>query len=197
MFKLYGKDEKVELFKVRYKLRFISESDKYAPTIKANVFYEVKRTQQIPYTFSLILPPADGTLIKLDDIGLYPERRNSVYQLIIGFGGSSDILIYPMIPETDYFLRLEKAEYAPNPAVESLRYLGCLTKEDSPIQDPKLEIITVKDYETVAFNIFNPTSVYKKLIVDILVNRCLIEEVPKEEKVNIWRDILDYRLLRW
>lgn len=203
MFRVYGKDERVKLFKPRYVLRFLAEGRKYSYCIDANTFYEVEATQQIPYTVSAIIPGEDYTVIDLDEIGLYPTRPVSVYQIILGIGGSNDVLVYPMIPETDFFLKLEKSEFTPNPSLPQRAFIGYLTKEDSPISDPKIEIITVKDYDDIALMIFNPTSVYKKVILDFTVNRCKIEEITDEKRIeeikkeNNFRDILDYRLQEW
>jgi hypothetical protein len=182
------------LLKVGDCVRFVHEEEKYSPTFKANRFYEIKKTLQVPYDFSLILPEQDRTLIKLQDIGLEPSNPNTMYEILIGFGGSNEIEIYPKIPSTDYHLKLEKAPYEPNPSLEQLRFLGGYSKEVTSIDEPKLLIYIVKDFEEVAFEVFNCGSEYGKLIIHTIVNICHLEETDK--KPTVWKDILHYKMMR-
>ena len=75
-----------DLLKVGDYVKFINEEKKFSPTFMSNRFYKVTKTIQVPYDFSVILPPEDTTLIKLSDQGLYPERPKSLYEILIGFG---------------------------------------------------------------------------------------------------------------
>ena len=183
-----------DLLKVGDVVRFISEDKKYSPTFKSGVFYEIKKTLQVPYDFSVILPPQDTTLIRFSDRGLTPETPKDIYEILIGFGGSENINVYVKIPETDFLLRLEKAPFEPNVLIEDLRYIGHYSKELTSIDEPKLVIYTVKDFEEVAFEIFNDGSDYGKIIIHSIVNICHLEET--EEKPTVWKDILHYKLLR-
>jgi len=183
-----------DLLKVNDYVRFVHTESKFSPTFKSNVFYKVTKTVQVPYTISFIIPEGDVTIMKLSDYGLYPQRPHSLYQILIGFGGSDGINVYAKIPETDFILRLEEAQFEPNPLIEQLSFLGCYSKEDSSIDKPKLIVYTVKDFEEIAFVIFNAGSDYGKLIIHTVVNICQLEET--EEKPTVWKDILHYKLLR-
>ena len=189
-----------DLLKVSDYVIFRHTEDKYSQTFKANVYYKVTKTLQVPYTTSFIIPPSDLLIMKLSDIGLYPERPKSLYEILIGFGGSDGIISYVKIPETDYHLRLEKAQFEPNPLMEQLRYLGEYSKEDSSIDEPRLVIYTVKDFEEILFEIYNDGSGYGKIIIHSIVNICELEEVkePEKEKIPVEKvkEILHYKLLR-
>ena len=182
------------LLKVGDIVRFVHEEEKFSPTFKANVFYRVVKTLQVPYDFSLILPEQNGTLINVQDIGLTPTNPNTLYEVLIGFGGSDNIIVYPKIPSTDYLLKLEKAPFEPNPLLDNLRFIGCYGKESTSIDEPKLLIYMVKDFEEVALEVFNAGSDYGKLIIHTIVNICHLEETDK--KPTVWKDILHYKMMR-
>ena len=189
-----------DLLKVNDYVIFRHTEEKYSQTFKANVYYKVRKSLQVPYTLSFIIPSGDTVQMKLSDYGLYPERPKSLYEILIGFGGSDAILNFVKIPETDYHLRLEKAQFEPNPLMEQLRYLGEYSKEDSSIDEPRLVIYTVKDFEEILFEIYNDGSGYGKIIIHSIVNICELEEVKEPEKEKIpaekVKEILHYKLLR-
>ena len=189
-----------DLLKVNDYVIFRHIEEKYSQTFKANVYYKVRKSLQVPYTLSFIIPSGDTVQMKLSDYGLYPERPKSLYEILIGFGGSDAILNFVKIPETDYHLRLEKAQFEPNPLMEQLRYLGEYSKEDSSIDEPRLVIYTVKDFEEILFEIYNDGSGYGKIIIHSIVNICELEEVKEPEKEKIpaekVKEILHYKLMR-
>ena len=182
-------------------VRFLSPEENFSPTFKANVIYQVKSNVQVVFYTAFIIPPGDVSLVKLnndeDALGLYPENPKTLYEVLVGFGGTEDIIIYPMMPSTDYLLYLEKAGMRPNPGLPQLRYLGMYTTSDSPVNNPRLVLYFVKDMDQFALQLYNTnTKEDEKLIVRFVINKCYLEEVREEVKAPV-KDILHYKLLRW
>ncbi len=181
-----------KLLREGYVVKFIGD---FTDSVKSGDTFIVERTVQVNYEISVILPPADTTTLDLSYLGLYPESEKTLYEILVGLKGGKDILIYPQIPVGKYLWRLEKSLMTPNPAVESLRYLGKISVGDSPYNDPRLRIHTIKDLEPMIFRIYNDGSDYEKIVLKFLVNKCRIERTTYSEK--IMREILHFDLLRW
>ena len=168
-----------------------------------DIFY-IDKTQQIVYEQNIILPSNDYTQLDLSSetttsLGLYPENVNTLYEILIGFKGGKDMLIYPQIPAGKFFARLEKPELFPNFTTPTLRYLGFYDVETTPYDEPKLRVHTVKDLEPLIFIIYNDGSDYEKLVMKFIVNKCKMVRISTEEAPTIskYREIEHYESLRW
>ena len=169
----------------------------FTDEIREGDTFKIERTQQIVYEQTFILPSSDYTQVDLNDIGLYPTNVHTLYEILVGFKGGKDILIYPQVPAGKYFARLEESQLFPNPGNPLLRYIGFVDVETSPVDEPKLRIHTVKDLEPIIFILYNDGSDYEKLVMKFMVNRCRlvrVEEIPPEERM---REIQHYEYLRW
>ena len=181
-----------EMLKENDTVKFIGD---FTDSIKSGDTFIVERTAQVNYEISIILPPTDTTTIDLTEVGLYPESEKTLYEILVGLKGGKDILIYPQIPAGKYVWRLEKSLMTPNPSRENLRYLGEISVDDSPYNDPRLRIHTIKDLEPLLFVLYNDGSDYEKLVMKFFVNKCKIEKI--EGIAEVTRKILHFDLLRW
>lgn len=200
MIKLFTKTP--DLLLPRQYVKFVGED--FTDEVKEGEMFKITRTQQITFDYSVILPPGDFTTLDLSSegttsLGLYPTNPKTLYEILVGLKGGKDMLLYIQIPAGKYFARLEKAELYPNPAVPQLRYISPITVEDTPYNEPKLRIHTIKDIEPIVFQIYNDGPDYEKLVFHFLINRCFMERLTPEEitKVEKYREIQHYEYLRW
>jgi len=200
MLKLFT--ETPELLLPRQHVKFTGED--FTDYIRKNDMFRIERTQQIVYEQSLIIPASDYTQLDLSSetttsLGLYPTNIDTLYEILVGLKGGEDILIYPQIPAGKYFARLEKPELFPNPASDTLRYIGFIDVETTPYDEPKLRIHTVKDLEPLIFVVYNDGPDYEKLVMKFIVNKCKMVRLSEEEatRVEVYREIQHYEALRW
>ena len=150
----------------------------------AGKYFKIEINQSLRMTKSFIISSGSAYTFTIDDdSGLVPTRDATLYEILVGFKGGT-ILIYPMYPSTDYFWRLEKAEFAPDYTSSTKRYIGFLMPDDSPEYDPRLRFYTVKDIGDVKFTFYNDSSQPEKLVVTFFVNRCkMVELTEPAEKI--------------
>ena len=141
--------------------------------------FKITKTVQVRYELSWILPALHYKDINLsnEDAGqkLYPEASDEVYETLIGFKpGNYFTLIY--FPADQPIYRLGHYTMTPLISSASLKYLGAIKPEDSPINNPTLKIYTFYKLNPFIFRISVDNGVdYEKMTWEICVNKCKIE----------------------
>ena len=87
----------------------------------------------------------------------------------------------------------------PNVASPTLRYLGARKPEDSPYDDKRIFIYSVKDLEPLLLRVFVDNGVgFEKCILGLIVNKCYLKEIaPTAEQLAKALKIQYYSELRW
>jgi len=164
----------------------------------ADKFFQVTRTQQIVHSRTFILAPRQDHDFDFSDedlAGLYPDIKDTLYEILIGVKSSAgSALLYPRTPINEWYITLEKGGWIPDTAVDRKRYIGPYSEEVSPPEKPQIRYHTVKDMDSCGLKLYNdlPTGIDNKIVLDMVINRCRIEEVSRPE---VYRDILWYDLL--
>ena len=200
MLKLFEKTPSLLLPGHVVKFETAKPGDNFSPNIKDGEYYRVVNTVQVPYKIAVILPGTDATELDMSNeastsINLYPTSTRTLYEILLGFEGDNTMYIYPEIPAGKYLLRLEESTMHPPTDLTTLteKYtLGAITPQDSPVDEPKLRIHTVKDMEPLYFRILNADLDYKKMPIYFLVNKCKIERLTPEEA----KAVETYRLIQ-
>lgn len=169
-------------------------------------YFKVERVQELHHDKWRIISAGGYHDLDLSDEdygGLEPESVESLFEILVGWK-PPQILCYPRIPTTDYFLTLEMTGWIPDTTSSQLRYLGAYTGYQTPYDTPRLRIHTVKDMEPIALRLYADSPENEKCIIGFLVNRCEIreikyEEMTEKEKERV-REIMHYSLTgkgRW
>lgn len=143
--------------------------------------FKITKTVQVRYELSWILPALHYKDINLsnEDSGqkLYPEAKDEFYETLIGFKpGNYLTLIY--FPADLPIYRLGYYTMKPLISSASLKYLGAIKPEDSPVNNPTLKIYTFYRLDPFIFRISVDNGVdYEKMTWEICVNKCKIERV--------------------
>jgi len=171
------------------------------PHVKGKTF-QVEKTNQVPYDLSYIIPANDYRDVDLSNSAggenIYPENTKTLYQILLGFK-PGNYMVHFYIPAGEYVHRLEQAGMVPNVASATLRYLGARKPEDSPYEDKRIFIYTVKDLEPVILRVFVDNGVdFEKCTLSLLVNKCYLKEItPTSEQLAKALKIDYYSSLRW
>lgn len=161
------------------------ESDRF-PERFSNKYFRVKRRQEIPYDRTWILDERSGSNPSVDidfsddNIALYPENPKTLYEIVIGVKSETgSAVLYPLASINETFLSLEKSGFTPVENNPSKRYIG-ITEGDTPEGRETLRYHTVEDMNSVGLRVFNDSAIDNKIVLSFSVNRCLLEEVKKE-----------------
>jgi len=181
--------------------RFTDQWPETLPHVKGKTF-QVERTNQVPYDLSYIIPTNDYRDVDLSNAtggeNIYPENTRTLYQIILGFK-PGNYLVHFYIPAGEYVHRLEQAGMVPNVASATLRYLGACKPEDSPYDDKRIFIYTVKDLEPLILRLFVDNGAdFDKCVLGLVVNKCYLKEIaPTAEQLSRALKIDYYTELRW
>jgi hypothetical protein len=155
---------------------------------------KVLMAQQIPRYKSYIV--SAGRYVDVDlstGSGFYPDSPSSLFEILFGMksGSPPNVILYPRLPSTEYFMKLEESGQVPpdNPATDDdLRLIGGLTEDDINMEKPRLRIYTLKrDYmDRIVLRIYNNSADVTKVILRGTVNRIkLSKPVSEDEKKEI------------
>jgi len=168
--------------------------------------FQLEVVQQIPRYVHRIIESGATMDIKLEDEGYYPTSPRTLYEILFGFKGEN-IILYPMLPGTDYYLKLEESGFIPVPTDDNKRYLGGYTEEDMPYKQPMLrEYVLKKDFmETIVYRLYNDSPEDEHFVLRGIVNRCKLgREVVGKEKEDIlkrrpplFREIPHWTVIKW
>ena len=182
-------------------VRFTDQWPLTLPHVKGKTF-QVEKTNQVPYDLSYIIPANDYRDVDLSNAAggenIYPENTKTLYQILLGFK-LGNFLVHFYIPAGEYVHRLEQAGMVPNVASATLRYLGARKPEDSPYDDKRIFIYTVKDLEPLLARVFVDNGVdFEKCILGLVVNKCYLKEItPTAEQLAKALVIKYYTEIRW
>ncbi len=176
---------------------------------KANKYFRIKQTQQLPYDVSRIVATGNGGIqdisfeapnnggVNNSYISLLPVNTKTLYEILVGFKGTP--MIYPRYANR-YQLQLEESQVLPTPTdTEYLAWLGYFDANQSPYYAPKVRVYTVKDQEPPHWYLFNPYQDDEKVIIKNIVNKCLLEPLPEptETEKRVAREVTYYTKYIW
>lgn len=177
------------LLEPKHVVHFVGSHPEYWQERVAGKYFRIKITQQIPYDRAFIMSPElehnvdiseDNT--RIGDFGLYPDNTMTLYEILVGMKSTSgSVLLYPRAPPNEWFLTLEESQFVPTPASNDYRYIGPYTEEVTPADRPQVRLHTIKEEESIGFRLYNDAPIDNKIVLVMLVNRCLMEHVKKEE----------------
>ena len=112
---------------------------------------------------------------------LYPNEPMVLNQIIVGFRGEDDTIVHVMCPSGKYLQALQDIQMYPSTMDPFKVEIGAISPKDSPIDNPKLTLEAVKDYESIVLRVVNLSADYRKLNIWFRVRSCKFEKVPEEE----------------
>lgn len=109
---------------------------------------------------------------------LYPDNTDNLYEILIGLRPGHYYII-PYFPADQPIYRLDYPTMAPLVSDAALKYLGIIRPEDSPIGNPTFKLYLVYKLKPVLLRLVVDDGVdYEKITLELLINRCLMEEKP-------------------
>lgn len=190
-----------KLLQENYFVRFTNQWPDTLPHIKAK-FFQVDKTNQVPYDLSYIIPANDFRDVDLSNNAggenIYPENTKTLYEVALGFK-AGNYLVHFYIPAGEFVSRLEQAGMVPNVAAAGLRYLGARKPSDSPYDSKRIFMYFVKDLEPLILRVFVDNGVgFEKCVLGLTVNKCYLKQVtPTSEQMRLAKRIDYYTELRW
>ena len=154
-------------------------------------YFRIDRVQEIGFDRHFIV--GTGSYYDFDTFdetvgGLEPYRRfNTLYEVLMGWKPPQG-LIYPRIPTTDWFQKLEWPDWVPTPTDVTKRYLGTFHGRDSPYDEPKFRMHLVYGMEPPTLRIYADSPEDEKVVLRQIINRCKLLEVSYEELTPQERD---------
>jgi len=190
-----------KLLQEGYFVRFTDQWPLTLPHVKGK-FFQVERTNQVPYDITRIIPGGNYCDVDLSNAtggeNIYPENTKTLYETILGFK-PGNYLVHFYIPAGEYMHRLEQAGMVPNVASATLRYLGARKPEDSPYDDKRIFMYSVKDLEPLILRLLVDNGVaWEKMVLGLVVNKCYLKQItPTAEQLARAKKIDYYTEMRW
>jgi len=190
-----------KLLQEGYYVRFTDQWPLTLPHVKGKTF-QVEKTNQVPYDITRVIPGGNYTDVDLSNAtggeNIYPENTKTLYETILGFK-PGNYLVHFYIPAGEYVHRLEQAGMVPNVASATLRYLGARKPEDSPYDDKRIFMYSVKDLEPLILRLLVDNGVlWEKMVLGLVVNKCYLKQItPTAEQLARAKKIDYYTELRW
>ncbi len=190
-----------KLLQEGYYVRFTEQWPSTLPAVKGK-FFQIEKTNQVPYDITRIIPGGNYCDVDMSNSAggenIYPENTKTLYQTILGFK-PGNYLVYLYIPAGEFVNRLEQAGMVPNVASATLRYLGALKPVDSPYDDKRIFMYSVKDLEPLILRLFVDNGVaFEKIVLGLVVNKCYLKQItPTAEQLARALKIDYYTELRW
>ncbi len=167
--------------------------------------FQVDTTNQVPYNLRYIIPTGDYRDVDLSNGSgtfqedLYPIRSQSLFEVSMGMNPGAYVIHF-YIPATRHIHSLEFAGMVPDVTSATLVYLGARRPQDSPTEDPRIKFYLVKDLAPLILRVYAlPGTDYEKAILDLVVNKCDLAEVPEptEDQLRKAKVIRYYDELRY
>lgn len=192
-----------KLLQEGYLVRFTNEWPETLPIKLRNKCFQIQRTNPVHYDLSYIIPTNDFRDVDISNAAggenLYPEGLSTLYETALGFK-PGNYLVHFYIPAGEAVSRLEQANMIPNVTSATLRYLGAKKPSDSPYEDKRIFIYSVKDLEPIILRVFVDSGIaFEKCVLGLEVNKCRLVEVtdPTKEQLTKAKKLLYYSELRW
>ncbi|MDO9580219.1 MAG: hypothetical protein Q7J06_06570 [Bacteroidales bacterium] len=190
-----------KLLQEGYFVRFTDQWPLALPHVKGK-FFQVEKTNQVPYDITRIIPGGNYCDVDMSNAtggeNIYPENTKTLYETILGFK-PGNYLVHFYIPAGEYVHRLEQAGMVPNVASATLRYRGARNPEDSPYDDKRIFMYSVKNLEPLTLRLLVDNGVaFEKMVLGLIVNKCFLKEIaPTAEQLARAKVIRYYPELRW
>jgi hypothetical protein len=161
-------------------------------------FFQVVARNQVPHDLPYTIPANDWRDVDFSDVttipgmqeNLYPAQNNTLYEIQLGFK-KANFLAQFYIPASQALSRLEQTTMvAPDPPTVTvanftspLRYIGQRKWVDSPYDDKKIYIYTIRDMDSLIMRLFVDTGLpvlatdFEKIIVGLIVNKVEMQEI--------------------
>ena len=168
-------------------------------------FFQVVARNEVPYDLPYIIPANDFRDVDFSNVptlpaaqeNLYPIANQTLYEIQLGFK-RANFLAQFYIPASQPLSRLEQTTMiAPDPPTitaanfaSPLRYMGQRKWQDSPYDDKKIYIYTIRDMDHLIMRLFVDTALpviatdYEKIVVGLVVNKLKLQEIPTQFDTN-------------
>ena len=156
-----------------------------------DAIFKVVKADQFDYTKSYIIKQGEqGELDLEDDLSLYPEEFDTLYE--IGVGMIGNVKLFIKLPSDKFYYFLEDQGYLAT--VGPTTEIGGFTEEMIPPTEPKvLREYTIRDMkDSIRYVLVNSSYKDEKAVLKFTVNRVKLMEVVGEEKNNILQNLDDY-----
>lgn len=146
----------------------------------------VLKQQQVKYPLSLTIKEACYKDVNLsnDDAGekLYPDVADNLYEVLVGFK-PGNYFCHVYFPAEYPLYRLDYPDMSPLISSDSLKYLGAIKPEDSPVDNPIFKLYLVFKLKPIILRLYADDGIdYEKMGLEFTINRCLMQEgVPPPE----------------
>jgi len=163
-----------------------------------DALFKVKKADAFNYTKAYIMKQGEsGTISFDDDLKLYPENYDTLYEIGVGMIGNGKLFV--RIPSDRYYHYLESEGVLTS--VDATTEVGGYTEEDIPPVEPKiLREYTIRDMrDTIKYTLVNSSHKDEKIIIKFTVNKVKLEDVSADERALIeqnWDDYVAKGLLR-
>ena len=185
-----------------YFVRFTEKWPDMLPDVKGRIF-RIARVNEVSYDLHYILPTNDYRDIDLSNQAggerIYPENTKTLYEIALGFKPGNYMVTF-FIPAGEFVSRLEQTGMVPNVTSATRKYLSAFKPEDSPYDDKRIFLYTVKDLEPIILRTYVDTGCdFEKCVFGLTVNKCYMEQVkaPTPEQLARAKELLYYSQLRW
>ena len=184
---------------------FVRFTDQWPDTLShvKGKFFQIDRVNQVPHDIVRILPSGDYCDVDMSNSAtgekIYPENTKTLYETLIGFK-LGNYLVHFYIPAGEYMHRLESSGMTPDVTHATRRYLGARKPEDSPYDDRRIFIYSVKNLEPLILRLFVDSGIdYEKCVLGLTVNKCYLKQIamPTPEQLKLAKRIDYYTELRW
>ena len=186
-----------------YYIRFTDAWPDTLPIKVRNKCFQIERTNPVPHDLSYIIPGNDFRDVDISNAAggenLYPEGLSTLYETALGFK-PGNYLVHFYIPAGEAVSRLEQAGMVPDVTHATRRYLGAKKPEDSPYDDKRIFIYSVKDLEPLLIRVFVDTGVdFCKAVLGLVVNKCRLTQIvsPTPEQLRLAKPLRYWSELRW
>lgn len=165
----------------------------WTPEFEKKEFYFIERTESSTYQYKWAAAVSSNTEDGPRNVeDLKPLATNRLCQCI--FGIKTAALIYLNLPPNTRLWGTDKKPIA----TSSLRELGFKDQEDSPFRYPSFstEFFLMKDgsFDFPAFHAFNPTERTLRPVLNILMNKMVIEKVVEPDALlKLKKKLIPYR----
>ena len=160
--------------------------------------YKVTKADAFSYNKAYVIKQGEkGDLDLKDDLSLYPEEYDTLYEIGVGVLGNGKLFI--KLPSDKYYYYLEKRGIIGE--VSTTTEIGGFTEEDIPPEEPKmLREYTVRDMrDKIKYTLVNPSYKDEKVVLKFTVNRVKLADPTEEEKALVeqnWNDYVASGILR-
>jgi len=160
--------------------------------------FKVMKADAFNYYKAYIVKSGEsGDLDLKDDLSLYPEEYDTLYEIGVSLLGNGKLFI--KLPSDKYYYYLEKEGIIGE--VSAATEVGGFTEEMLPREEPKiLREYTIRDMrDKISYTLVNTSYKDEKLILDMTVNRVKIDEPALEEEQKVrdnWDEYISSGMLR-